>query len=76
MGWRYLVSSKNNVGYSNEKTTTYITLNSLLAFSQTSKQAMEKLKNIKQLLDMDLITKSEFDSISNKKIILSNKDLE
>ena len=49
-----------------------------IGFSQSSAEAMKKLKNMKELLDMDLITKSEFDSISKglKKIILSNKDLE
>jgi len=49
-----------------------------IGFSQSSAEAMEKLKNMKELLDMDLITKNEFDSISKglKKIILSNRDLE
>jgi hypothetical protein len=49
-----------------------------VGISQSSSEAMEKLKNMKELLDMDLLSQSEFDSISKglKEIILSNKSLE
>ena len=48
------------------------------SIAQSPSEAMEKLKNMKDLYDMNLISKSEFDSISVglKEIILSNKNEE
>jgi hypothetical protein len=54
--------------------TLLILLIPFLSVAQSSSEAMEKLKNMKELLEMDLISKSEFDSISKglKEIILSD----
>lgn len=43
---------------------TLLLLISVLSFSQNQVEAMTKLKNIKELLELDLITQKEFDSIS------------
>ena len=47
----------------------------LVSFGQTNSEAMKKLKNSKELLEMGLITQKEFDSIavSLKDIILNSK---
>ena len=49
-----------------------------LSFSQTNSEAMNKLQNSKELLEMGLISQKEFDSIANdlKAIILSSKVVE
>ena len=49
-----------------------------LSFSQTNSEAMKKLQNSKELLEMGLISQKEFDSIANdlKAIILSSKVVE
>mgnify|MGYP001277294784 FL=1 len=56
--------------------TLLILLIPFVGFGQSTSEAMEKLKNMKELLEMDLISKSEFDSISSglKEIILNNKN--
>jgi hypothetical protein len=48
---------------------------STMSYSQDSDAVMLKLKNVKELFEMDLITKHEYDSISNKlkDLILSQK---
>jgi hypothetical protein len=48
---------------------------STMTNAQTQSEAMVKLKNIKELLEMDLISQKEFDSISQelKNIILNSK---
>ncbi len=43
-----------------------------IGFGQSSSEAMQKLREIKELLDLKLITQSEYDSIS---VILKNKIL-
>tara|TARA_X000000950_G_C13669290_1_gene559253 strand:+ start:61 stop:777 length:717 start_codon:yes stop_codon:yes gene_type:complete len=49
-----------------------------LSLSQTNSEAMKKLQNSKELLEMGLISQKEFDSIANdlKAIILSSKVVE
>jgi len=50
----------------------------VLSISQTNSEAMKKLQNSKELLEMGLITQKEFDSIANylKDIILNSKVVE
>lgn len=50
----------------------------MLSISQTNSEAMKKLQNSKELLEMGLITQKEFDSIANylKDIILNSKVVE
>ena len=47
----------------------------LVSFGQTSSEAMQKLQYSKELLEMELITQKEFDSIAValKDIILNSK---
>jgi hypothetical protein len=54
---------------------TFLIISLTTCYSQDSGNVMAKLKSVKELFDMDLITKEQYDSISNKlkDLILSQK---